>query len=83
MGQSPSTAPWNTNLQAQDVLQRLLATRLRAEGLTVTVEGQRVPPWLVWWLPVSQTTIQAKSPTLQPQGGELQAPTAIRPPLQT
>jgi len=45
----------------------------------VTVEGQRVPPWLVWWLPVSQTTRIAKTPTLQPQGGELQAPTTIRP----
>ena len=47
----------------------------------MTVEGQRVPPWLVWRLPVSQTTITAKPPTLQPPGGALQAQTAIRPPL--
>jgi len=40
-GQSPSTAPWITDSQAQDVLQRLSATRLRAVGLTVTAEGQQ------------------------------------------
>ena len=79
-GHSPSTAPWNTSSHPQDIPHRLSATRLRARGLTVTAEGQRVPPWLVWWLPVSQTAGLAKTPTLHLRCGELQAQTAIRPP---
>jgi len=46
----------------------------------VTAEGQRVPPWLVWWRPVSQTARYAKTPTLHLRGGGLQAQSAIRPP---
>jgi len=46
----------------------------------VMAEGQRVPPWLVWWRSVSQTARYAKTPTLHLLGGGLQALTVIRPP---
>jgi len=75
----PLLAKWNIKPQLQDVPQRLLATWLRAEGPTVTAGRQRVSPRLVWWLPVSQTAINAKTPTLRCLNGALQAQTMIRP----
>ena len=78
-GAIPLLATWNTRTQHQDIPQRLLATRLRAMGLTVMAGRQRVSPWLVWWLPVSQTATNAKTPTLQHLNGVPQAQTMIRP----
>ena len=68
-GAIPLLAKWTSNSQLQDIPQRLLATRLRAVGLTVTVGGQRVPPRWARGPSVSKTTSYAKIPSYQRRNG--------------
>ena len=79
-GTPPLLASWTTNSHHQDIPQRLLATWLRAEGLTVMVGGQRVPPRWAWGPSVSQTTICAKTPSCRRHNGAPVEPKVIRVP---
>ena len=80
-GHSPFLASWTTNSHLQDIPQRLLATWLRAEGLTVTAGGQRVPPRWAWGPSVSQTASNAKTPSCRRRNGAPVEPKVIRVPI--
>jgi len=77
-GAIPLLATWTSSSQHPGVPHRLLATRLRAEGLTATVGGQRVPPRWAWGPSVLLTTSYAKPPSCQRHNGALAEPKVIR-----